>query len=204
MPAQVQRQNTTLEEMTRHAAAGLAMRTDDPDVQVNSMKYFYMHTYGHDPHDPVIGMNGSMYKNKEQLKSVIDYFGQEKYIGALAKATIGEIITNAAQFGYTAPASVKRALAPYMTKKYTDIIAVIMAGKEADEWIKEAGGENAFATRLNELAPLLQARKKAEEYQPILESLNQIEGVKLKGRVQSKVLETMATYYLNDLAKKIK
>lgn len=198
------KQRTNLEELTRHAAAGLAVNTKDPDVQAGAMQYFYVDTVGNDPEDPVIGYNGSLYKDKAKFESVLKYFGHGKYLEALSKSTIGEIVANAEQFGYKAPDAVKKALAPYMGKTYTEIATVLAAGDEADKIIKEAGGENAFANRMAELAPLLQARKKAEEYQLVANALQQIEAVKLKGKVQSNVLEAIADYQLNKLAKAIK
>ena len=196
-------EESKLETITKCASAALAAKTTDQDVRVKAIKYFY-NKLGVYADDPVIGFNGSMYKNKEQFESVVKTFGEGKYNEVLAKSTISEILGYARGWGYNAPESIKRSLGPYMNKTYLEIMAGVLAGKQADEKIEAEGGEDAFANRANELAPLLKARAKGKEYKLVMDAIMNIDEVKLKGRLQLKVIETAANHYLNNLAKAIR
>jgi hypothetical protein len=204
-----------LEKIVRHAPMGLAAATPDTDVKIDATKYFYLKC-GVDKEDPLIGLYGSVYSDAQkamsqggsldntQLGDVITHYGDKKYREeAVKQATLGEIIESAKCLGYTVPSDIKSALAPYMGTAYSNILNAIKAGKEAVKKINEAGGQTAFIGRMNELEPLLFAIAQAKKYAPVEAAIEQIEKVKLKGRVQTKVLETMAGYYLKDLAKEI-
>lgn len=209
----VENSNKNLENLTKYAKMGLALTTPDVDVKYDATKSFYMGC-GVDRDDPVIGVHGSLYTDAQevtkgggsidetQFGQVVNHYGGKKYMKSLEDATIKDIISNAEHFGYHVPEEAKIGLAPYMGTKYSDILKIGKAAKDAEKKIKDAGGYGAFANKVNELAPLLQAMEKLKKYAPAINAISNIERMKLKGKVQSKVLEEMTDIYLKELFKK--